>query len=468
MRKLIVIPSPLIVRDFLAAGAFSELNDSETFYLSGPLPGLETPIEEVIRGARYLDEVAIDDDRKRAYSEIRTLLLTSYRFRSRTSRMKLKELPLQDRWRNKLRAAPPLRQIKIRRRMRLTGLHPAVHEAIRDLEPDVVIVVSRGPGGDVVVTDAMRSARSFGVPVLALTNNWDNLSSKNAFVVAPDYLGAIGHQSAEHASRIHHVPPGRVRVLGSPYIDGHFRRTPGSTESPFGFPYVLFAGCYRPFDELRSLEALDRTIDEAGLDLKIVYLPHPRRVQRTRADFVDESKLRHVVIEPHVRDDYRNSWSQGPDGWRQVRRIARTRPLPLERYPALLDNAEFVVCPLSTMMLEAAIFGRRVLAIAYHDGVHRTSPKYTSKYLHFERIDSIETFSVCRHEEDLSALFLAMAADRQPPRRPPKEQLDYFIYHDEEPFSARLRRFVEDIDGERADPGEEEGPTRSGAFARSH
>lgn len=467
MRKLIVIPSPLIVRDFLAAGAFSEVNDSHTYYLSGPLPGLDTPIEEVLGDAQFLGEVPIDDSRKRAYSEIRTLLLTSYRFRSRTSRMKLKELPLRDRVRAKLEAAPLVRQIKIRRRLKQTGLHPTVHGAIRDIRPDVVIVVSRGPGGDVVVTDAMRSARVFGVPVLALTNNWDNLSSKNAFVVAPDYLGAIGHQSADHASRIHRVPQGRVRVIGSPYIDGHFRRTPGSTESPFGFPYVLFAGCYRPFDELRALEELDRTIEEAGLNLKIVYLPHPRRVQRSRADFVDEVKLRHVIIEPHVREDYLDSWTQESGAWRQTRKIARTKPLPVGKYPALLENAEFVVCPLSTMMLEAAIFGRRVLAIAYHDGIHRTSPGYTSKYLHFERMDSVETFSVCRNEGDMPALFRSMAADPQPSRRPPKEQIDYFIYHDDQPFSARLRQFVDDVVGETGGPAEKGAATRSDAFARS-
>ncbi len=446
MRKLIVIPSPLIVRDFLAAGAFADIDDRDTYYMSGPLPGLDTPIEEVLDdGARYLGAIPIDEERKRAYSEIRTLLLTSYRFRSRTSRLKLKELPLRQRWRAKLEAAPIVRQAKIRRRLRKTGLHQSIHETIRRLAPDVVIAISRGPGGDVVVTDAMRTARALGVPTLALTNNWDNLSSKNAFIVAPDFLGAIGHQSAEHASSIHGIPRSRVRVLGSPYIDAHFRRTPGSTQSPFSFPYVLFAGCYRPFDELRSLEVLDRTITEAGLDLKIVYLPHPRRVERQRPDFVDESTLCNVVIEPHVRDEYLRSWREEGGAWRQARRIARTRPLPVDRYPALLDNAEFVVCPLSTMMLEAAIFGRRVLAIAYHDGLHRTSPGYTAKYLHFERIDTVETFEVCRRERDMPGLFEAMASASASPTRPPKQQMDYFVYHDEQPFSARLRDYVEHI-----------------------
>ncbi len=446
MRKLVVIPSPLIVRDFLAAGAFSEINDDETYYMSGPLPGLDLPVDQLLtNGAQYLDVIPSDPERKRAYSEIRTLLLTSYRFRSRTSRMKLKELPLIDRWKAKLQAAPGIRHLKIRRRLKSTGLDPSVHAAVKEIAPEVVVVISRGPGGDVVVTDAMRSARDLGIPVLALTNNWDNLSSKNAFIVAPDYLGAIGHQSAEHASRIHRIPPERVRVIGSPYIDRHFQREPGSTKSQFAFPYVLFAGSYRPFDELRALELLNQAIDDARLDLKIVYLPHPRRVERQRADFVDEAKLGNVIIEPEVREQYLESWRQVEGVRIPTRRIARTRPLPAERYPDLLENAEFVVCPLSTMMLEAAIFRRRVLAIAYHDGLHRTSPGYTIKYLHFERVDTLETFDVCRHEKDLVATFKAMIHEGSDPRRPPKEQMDFFVYHDDRPFSTRLGDFVEEI-----------------------
>lgn len=447
MRKLIVIPSAMILRDFVAAGAFDAIDDDDCYYLSPPLD-LERPIEEHLRDRRghYLGSVPHEEHRERVYARLRTLLLTSYRWRSRTARVKLRELPLRKRLRATLAAAPGIRHARIRRGLRETGISPEVDRILHDVDPDIVIVVSEGTAGEVLATDATRSARELRVPVLFLTYNWDNLSSKTAFIAAPDHLGVIGHQSAEHARTIHRFPPERVTVIGSPYIDRHFRHELGSTESPFPFRYVLFAGCYRPFDERRALELLDRSVTDNGSDVRIVYLPHPRRLRRRQPDFVDEGRLRNVVLEPTVREDYLRAWERAADGSvRSRHKMMRMEPLPLDAYPALLENAEFVVCPLSTIMLEAAIFARRVLAIAYHDGLHRTSPGYSAKYSHFERVDRIETFEVCRRERDLAPLFASMVATSSPPRRPSKEEMDYWIYHDERPFSERLARLVEDI-----------------------
>ncbi|MEJ7786039.1 MAG: hypothetical protein WKF96_14635 [Solirubrobacteraceae bacterium] len=458
MRKLVVIPSAMIVRDFLAAGAFDGIDDDECYFLSPPLD-LDCPLEDHLaqRRGHYLGSTPHDERRERIYGRLRTLLLTSYRWRSRTVRVKLRELPLRRRLRATLGAAPGIRQARIRRGLRETGISPAVHRILQDVDPDIVIVVSEGTAGEVLATDATRSARELGVPVLFLTYNWDNLSSKTAFIARPDHLGVIGYQSAEHAQTIHRFPPERVTVVGSPYIDRHFCHEPGSTESPFPFPYVLFAGCYRPFDERRSLELLDRSIAESGSGTRIVYLPHPRRLRRVQSDFVDEHALVHTVVEPTVRAGYLRAWEDAADGsMRQRNKMMRMTPLPLEAYPALLENARFVVCPLSTMMLEAAIFGRRVLAIAYHDGLHNTSPAYSLKYLHFDRVDRVEAFEVCRRERDLAPTFASMLATSPPPQRPSKEEMDYWIYHDELPFAERLARLVDEIVRFRSEPP---GPT---------
>jgi hypothetical protein len=299
------------------------------------------------------------------------------------------------------------------------------------VKPDLLIVPSSGV--DAVVVDAVRSARRRGVPTLALMYNWDNLSSKAAFAVEPDYVGVAGYQAVRHAEEIHRLPRERVAVLGSPYIDRYFRHPSGSERSPFSFPYVLFAGCYQPFDELTALKRLEDEIEREQLDLKIVYLPHPRRLARKIDDFVDDEAFRHVLIEPRVREAYRAQRGKAK---------GRSYPLPLDYYPSLLGNAAFVVCPLSTLMLEAAIFGRRVLVIGYHDGLHGTSPGVAIDYLHFEGVDRVDTFDVCRHIEDLGLTFTRMAREDRPPRRPPNEQLDEWVYHDDRTFAERLAELV--------------------------
>jgi hypothetical protein len=441
MRKLVLITRSLYMRDFMTAGAFDAIDDDETYYVTG-----SSNVKSYLAGhPRYLGALDIDQSRKDAYAQIRDLMLTHYRFRSRTARVKLRQQPWRARTLLKLRALPGLRHLRIRRLLRGAGLDPEMHRLMRELKPDLLIAPAAGIDGQVF--DAIRSAKELGIPSLALMYNWDNLSSKAAFAVEPDYIGVGGFQGAEHAETIHRIPRERTGVLGSPYIDTYFRHAAGSTESPFPFPYVLFAGCYQPFDERGALQRLDAEIERRGLDLKVVYLPHPRRLRRDNDDFVDESTLEHVVVEPSQREAY----VTGYEKWRadpSLQKMGMPR-LPLDQYPALLENAEFVVCPLSTMMLEAAILRRRVLVIAFHDGIHATSPGVAIDYLHFEGVERVETFEVCRELEEFGPLFGRMAAEDAPAAQPPKEQMDYWVYHDERTFGERLAAFVERIGAER-------------------
>ncbi|MEJ7786038.1 MAG: hypothetical protein WKF96_14630 [Solirubrobacteraceae bacterium] len=140
-----------------------------------------------------------------------------------------------------------------------------------------------------------------------------------------------------------------------------------------------------------------------------------------------------MVIEPRVRAGYLAAALSDGKGLGLA-----DRTLPVDAYPALLEHAEHVVCPLSTMMVEAAIFGKRVLVIAYHDGLHETSPGVAIDYLHYD----VELFEVCREERMLADTFVGLTREGSVPGRPPKAQMDRWIYHDGRPFSERLEAFV--------------------------
>ncbi|HEY3187711.1 MAG TPA: hypothetical protein VGJ70_09565, partial [Solirubrobacteraceae bacterium] len=425
MRKLVVIAAEQYVRNLVAAGAFDEIDD-DTFYVSGGLRDLG-PLED---HPRYLGAIEGAADRRATYLKLRRLLLASYRFRSRTQRIKLRFVPPVQRLILRLQSLPGPRQVLSRRYLRQTGLNPQLHALMEEVRPDLVIAPSGGT--DNLVIDALRSAQALGIRSLLLVYNWDNLSSKGTFPVKPDHLGVVGPQSVEHAWRIHRIPGERVTVLGAPYIDSYFFHEPGSTASPFPFRYALFAGCYMPFDELTPLRALEAAIEERGLDLKVVYRPHPQRRRRKVADFFDEREFRHVVLDPQVRDGYRQAAREQTEG------EDAPAPLPaLDYYPALLEHAQFVICPLSTMVLESAIFERRVIAVAYHDGVHKDSPGVVIGYDHFQGMDAIDGLEMCRRAEDLVPLFLRLVGDPAP-RRSLRDQVHPWIYHDERPYRRRL------------------------------
>lgn len=392
----------------------------------------------------YLGDV--EDPRPEAkglYKILRTTLLVAARRRSRTMRHKVSMIrqPLQLLYR--LASLPGVRQVVIEAIKRRTGLNSGLQEIVARLRPDMVVAPSAGY--DTLVWDGLRSAQDMGIPSLLLIHNWDNLSSKGAFAVRPEYLAVWGDQSVEFAERIHGVSPARVRAIGAPSFDVYVGHEPGSSEPPFPFPYVLFAGCYAPFEERSALERLDRLVSEHRLGLKIVYRPHPHRHPRSVADFVEEGSLQNVVIDPQIRPFYEASRAEF-ETWSTPERT-RLKPLfpALEYYPSLLENAEFVICPLSTMIVEAALLERRVAVVAYDDGIHENSPAVVVDYDHFEGIDRIDGFSVCRTREQLDAAFLEMAAGGGHPQRPLKEQIRWWLHWDERPYGDRLQEWLAEI-----------------------
>ena len=457
MRKLIVIGADNYVRNFVEAGAFDAIEDEETYYVAGARGVIHPETEEVLAGrSNYLGRIPDSPRRAFPYKKLQLLLLSALRDRATTIREKVRLLPWHQRLRYRISSHPLLRERLTRRYLRQAGLNTPLHELMQSVQPDLVIAPSGGI--DHFVTDALRSARELGIPSLVLVFNWDNLSSKGAFAIKPDYLAVWGEQSVEHAVDIHGFERERVRILGVPTFDSYFHHTPGSTTSPFPFRYALFAGCYAPFDEASAVELLDRTIEEHGLDLKVVYRPHPHRRPRRRPDRVDEKRLRHVVVDPQVRDLYEASFGEYGRG------APRSKPRypALDYYPALLENAEFTVCPLSTMIVESAIFERRVIVIAYDDGIHANSPALVVNYDHFEGIDRVDGFELCRTAGELPQLFHQLAATGHPPAKPLREQITWWLHHDDSTYANRLARLIEELSAGQA-PGRPSPPAEEAA-----
>jgi hypothetical protein len=440
MRKLIVLGADNYVRNFVEAGAFDLIEDKDTYYVSSAR-GVVHPetLAVLARRANYVGQISDSPGRARTYEKLQLLLLSALRDRGRTLREKVRLLPWHQRIRYRVASHPLLRERLTRRYLRQAGLNRSLDDLMRSLRPDIVIAPSGGI--DHFVTDALRSARELGIPSLVLVYNWDNLSSKGIFPVKPDHLAVWGEQSVEHAVRIHGFDREQVRILGVPTFDSYFHLEPGETMSPFPFRYALFAGCYAPFDEASALERLDRAIEEHGLDLKIVYRPHPHRRPRKRPDQVDEERFRHVVIDPQVRELYEASFEEYRRG------AARPKPRypALDYYPALLENAAFMICPLSTMIVESAIFERRVLVIAYDDGVHPDSPAVVVNFDHFEGIDRVDGFEVCRTAEGLPRRFVELTTADARPKTPLREQIRWWVHHDEDTYAERLARLVREL-----------------------
>jgi LmbE family N-acetylglucosaminyl deacetylase len=464
VRTLLVLSHNLYVRNLMSTGALDGLDESATYWVASTRV---TARDELMSKPRFEGFVDVPPTRARRWSELRQFLLFALRFRSTTMRRKLEAREYQlRRWSRRFRVGggpveasvrfqlrldwrrilyalahvPGLKQLGVAVLLRRVGINRELHEIVRRVDPDLVIAPYVGT--DDLAHDAIRSARLLGVPSFVLVVNWDNLSSKGAFAVKPDRLGVWGEQSAEHAARIHGIPRRRVELLGVPTFDHYFRYPSGSEPAPFPFRYVVFAGCFAAFDELTPLRRLDDLIETRGLDLKVVYRPHPYRQDRLEDDFVAEETFRHVIVDPQLRDWYVGAYRSRT---RKIWQDPDAQQLPnLDYYAPLLDGASFVICPFSTMIIEAAIFERHVLVPAWDDGIHPIPPSSVIDYEHFQGIEEISGLEVCSTQDAFEEGFLRLSADAVHGGSPESmsAQIEYFLHHDEHPYRDRLAAAV--------------------------
>ena len=440
MRILIIISHDVYVRNFISTGAFADLKEAhELYYLSTPLRHSALLEQQ----GNYVGAIELEPWRTRLYAELGDVLMMMYRHRSSTFRIKANiHMLLRERLKYEVLAAPGLRNLTTWTIMRLTRENERLQQALLDVKPDLIIAPTAVT--DPLLIDVARLSKRLKIPTLFLVKNWDNLSSKLVFPEPPDYLGVWGEQSVEHACSIHGMSREQVFVVGAPTFDHYFRVAKETLSSPYPFRYVLFAGCSLPFDEISALRTLEDTIESQGLsDLTIVYRPHPWRQRRKCFDVFEPEHYKHVVIDEQVKESY----------FRTVRtqdyRGSKAFLPSLDYYPSLLSHAEFMISPLSTMMLESACCETPVLVIAYDDGVHAFSPGTAIHEEHFKGLDTVQGFRVCRDVQTFTRGFLEMAQEAlrvsqgQDGRVSMRRQIRWYLYADERSYAQRLRDLVD-------------------------
>jgi hypothetical protein len=443
MRVLIILCYDDYIRFYVKTGAFSAIQREHDcrFVISDRCK----TGDQMKNVPGFAGTISIDSELERKHQLLFDVLTWRYRHRSRTFGYRFsrqyRTLPNDSVWHvlgnlRGLRSAAKLVALGnrvvgpmfVRRQLANLPFNPDLVRVLDEHRPDVVILPTACT--EPIGNDLVRLAnKTHAFRTLFVIDNWDNLSSKSVFWDRPDHLAVWGEQAREHAVKIHDVDPASVSLVGTPRFGAYYTVDKGATKRHYEFPYILFCGAALAFDELGALHRLDDELaahpDVYGTT-KIVYRPHPRRQKRLCPDLFQERDFRRVVLDEQLRDAY-------------YRDDGESQPA-LDYYPSLLAEAELVVCPLTTMLVESLLCGTPVLAITYDDGIHYTSPHNAYKYyVHFEGIESIVGLHLNRDAATLGADMRALIAKPQRPSRDAiYNSLQYFLYRDARPYEQRL------------------------------
>ncbi len=305
-------------------------------------------------------------------------------------------------------------------------------ELIKKIDPSIVLIPSSAHEG--VSFETIRICKKLGIPTFMLIDNWDNISSKTIFTYLPDFLGVWSRQAVEHAVKIRDMPKEKIFILGTPRFVDYFKLRNKKLPSLYPFKYILFAGCSFGFDELTCLKKLDEIIEKRDLDVRVVYRPHPWRKHRKGADTFFEYDFKNTTIDEQAKLYYkRDEDDEFNDFYRPE----------LGYYPKLLANMEFMICPLSTMMIEGLIFNKKVFALAYDDNAHTVSPKVVyDRYEHYRGIEKLKNIRMIFEFNDLEKIFSG-SDELKGPTDP--IDLDYFISDNTGNYPQLLKAAVDKI-----------------------
>jgi hypothetical protein len=238
-------------------------------------------------------------------------------------------------------------------------------DALLSTEP-VDLVLMGSPGYEAQDALLLQAAVRAGIPVAAAVLSWDNLSSKGFINPQPDRLLVWSDHMRREAIELHDVPPERIIVTGAPHYDIY------ANSSRFGSRSENFSCLGLDPDRRLILYGTNHT----------AHFPDEIEVVKRVAQWVEEESLGipcqlwirlhpQAVAGPYkvAADQYRDLVSERVKvEFPPVQESSLLWDLPqsdLEHLVRLLRDADVVINTASTLAIDAAIFDRPVVCIAY-------------------------------------------------------------------------------------------------------
>ena len=215
------------------------------------------------------------------------------------------------------------------------------------------LVICFGSSKDFFFDDIVRMAKRFDKRVMMVSLNWDNATSK-PYVEKPDLVLTWGNQTARLSTKLHGIDS---QPIGTPRFESYkhmdiFNKAESRTKLGLtgDFYYILFEGVGFPFPEIEVLNQLSEYLEQTNKsNFRILYRPHPYGWKRQKQKESDLFR-KYVIIDPTLSLFEEND---------------------LVQYRYLFAACNAFISAYSTMLVEAALHGLPILAIAFNDGTDK-------------------------------------------------------------------------------------------------
>jgi len=185
---------------------------------------------------------------------------------------------------------------------------------------------------------------------------------------------------------------------------------------------------------------MDHAIESGALPaMHVIYRPHPWRAKRQQEENFFHLPWSHVFMDPQMIDTYGETKEKG------VTLGPESFLYRMEHLTQLYQTVDCVISPMSTVLLEALLFGLPTMAVAFGDRKHSWSADKVSRMLHFKELYEVPGIIVCRDRVDFfrDVCQLVSQIYNGALRTALRQSTNYFVYQDDRCYADRVASLVE-------------------------
>jgi|GEM_PF-715932 len=447
-RIAIFFDHDITIRHFLLNKALAPLEkNNEVVYVFPHHHRVQCPIEEL--GFKQIRKIHVSQDRAYLYRRLYHASFLRLRRRSPEKKVlfrywyeQLGRRPFWISWFFSWNLTYPFYRWWMLGR---AGPYSELNQLLEEINPDIIIHPTVLEG--LFVSDLIFWGRKHKIPTVYLMNSWDNPAAKAMLVGHPDHLVVWGEPAKKHAVEYMNFDPRTISCLGAAQFD-LYRNPPQTSPEAFrkklGIPsqnkILLYAGSSKGLNETRHLQMLEEAIESEQIkNCTVLYRPHPWR------DYPNEEKdffsvtFKHVIMEPSMVECYKAS--------RTSSRLMVEKS-DIHDTHTLLSAIDCLISPLSTILLEATIHGKPVMAYLPDEDMKKNTFLFSATFMvhfreFFEKVDCIR----CEQTDDFVPDTISLLKKSEEPNLATKlkSQSQVFVVFSKESYGERVAHLADRI-----------------------
>lgn len=330
----------------------------------------------------------------------------------------------------------------LRRLTQRAGIHLLAQVSLKDLflryEPSLVFVTNILSYQDM---NLMLEAKVYGVKTLSMVKSWDTSSTKGLIRVLPDHLIAPNEFSKKDMLDLHNFPEeSKIFVSGFPNYDSYFKKEGLISREEFfssmgldlskKLIFYCAIGDWLFPNEHEIVEMVDDGISEGKiLNAQILARPHPK--YRGIDDKLKDSKNA-------VMDRGATYPTSQVEGWEFEQK-------DIHHLINSIYHSDVLVTTASTMTIEACIFDKPVINIAFDGRSQLPEELSVSRYYnqhHYKPITDSGGARIVRGESELINAINEYLKNPEIDREARKKVIDMECHYNDGKSGERMAEFI--------------------------